>query len=128
MDKNTTTGFLLIFLLILGYQYFMSPSEAEISRQQAIQDSLNLVEQQRLDNQVEAKEQEVIPLKPAEQVVQDSLQQLQFQGRYGSLAHLVQGSEQETVIENDVIKVTFTNKGGRVKEVLLKEHFKLYLD
>ncbi|MDF1866840.1 MAG: membrane protein insertase YidC, partial [Saprospiraceae bacterium] len=84
--------------------------------------------QQRLDNQVEAKEQEVIPLKPAEQVVQDSLQQLQFQGRYGSLAHLVQGSEQETVIENDVIKVTFTNKGGRVKEVLLKEHFKLHLD
>ena len=31
-------------------------------------------------------------------------------------------SEQETVVENDVYKITFTNQGGRVKSWILKDY------
>ena len=49
MDKNTVVGFSLIFILMLGWFFFTMPSEEEIAqqrREQAIADSLALVEQQ----------------------------------------------------------------------------------
>lgn len=128
MDKNTTTGFLLIFLLILGYQYFMSPTEAEIARQQAVLDSLNQVEQNRIDSLEGIESAEVVPLDSSQIAQQDSLQRLQFQGRFGGFANAADGTEKFEVLENDLIKVLFSSKGGRIKEVLLKTHFKVRLD
>lgn len=128
MDKNTTTGFLLIFLLILGYQYFMSPTEAEIARQQAVLDSLNQVEQNRIDSLEGIESAEVVPLDSSKIAQQDSLQRLQFQGRFGGFANAAEGTEKFEVLENDLIKVLFSSKGGRIKEVLLKTHFKVRLD
>lgn len=58
-------------------------------------------------------------------VVVDSTQVAQLSGAYGAFATAAAGEEQETVLENDLLKITFTNKGGRIKEVLLKEYFKM---
>jgi len=52
LDKNTATGFVLIFLLMLGWFYFTMPSEEELAqqrREQAAQDSLAQIEQTMQD-------------------------------------------------------------------------------
>jgi YidC/Oxa1 family membrane protein insertase len=42
--------------------------------------------------------------------------------QYGSLAPAVQGTEKEVVLENEVMKVTLTSRGGRIKNVVLKNY------
>ena len=49
----------------------------------------------------------------------DSTSKLTVAGNFGTAAI---GSEQLFVVENEVMKVTFTNKGGRVKYVQLKNY------
>lgn len=130
MDKNTITGFLLIFLLIFGYQYVMQPSEAEIARQQAMQDSLQLVEEQKLEqlNAPENKPQENYTQDSTTLAQLDSLQKLQQLTQFGLFAPFATGEEKFEVLENDFFKIIFSNKGGRITEVLLKKYHKLVLD
>ncbi len=42
--------------------------------------------------------------------------------QYGIFAPAVQGIEKEVVLENDVIKVTLTSRGGGIKNVVLKNY------
>ena len=58
----------------------------------------------------------------------DSLKNIELQRQYGIFGSAGAGSEETTVIENNLVKVTFTNKGGKIKEIELKEHFKLLED
>lgn len=48
--------------------------------------------------------------------------------RFGAFSVSAQGTEDFPVLENDNIKITFTNKGGKIKEVLLKKHFMTVTD
>jgi len=47
--------------------------------------------------------------------------------KFGDFADQAKGTEQTSVLENDKFKVTFTNQGGRIKQVLVKDYFKLRL-
>ena len=48
MDKNTITGLVIIFLILIGFSYFTRPSEEEIRERQR-QDSIARVEQQKME-------------------------------------------------------------------------------
>lgn len=124
MDKNTITGFVLIFLLMIGYQLYLAPSQEQLEAEKRTRDSLAQIEQQLLDKPAQEKAK---PLTPAEQVAElpDSLKQIQLGGIYGPFSQAAIGQEAEQVLENELIKVTFSNKGGRVKQVELKNHKKL---
>lgn len=52
----------------------------------------------------------------------DSLKNAILTREFGEFAGATQGTEQFTTLENDVIKVTFNNKGGRVYAVELKKY------
>ena len=58
----------------------------------------------------------------------DSIRLQQLSGDFGPFAASASGTEQLEVLENEFVKVTFSNKGGKVKEVLLKEYFKIHTD
>ncbi len=58
----------------------------------------------------------------------DSLAFAQSQNRLGDFAYsagLASATDHETVIENELVKITVSNKGGQITEVLLK-NFKTY--
>ncbi|NJN34499.1 MAG: membrane protein insertase YidC [Saprospiraceae bacterium] len=61
-------------------------------------------------------------------VVPDSVRNLMINSEFGALSGLAQGQITEPTLENEVFKITFSSKGGRIKNVLLKEHFKIYTD
>jgi YidC/Oxa1 family membrane protein insertase len=55
----------------------------------------------------------------------DSIKALVTQSQYGVFAPSALGTEETTTIENEKIKLTFSNKGGKIVRAELKEHLKI---
>ncbi|QEC52746.1 protein translocase subunit yidC [Anseongella ginsenosidimutans] len=110
MDRNTFTGLLIIAAILLAFTYFMRPSEADLKREQLLQDSLKRVaagvaQQPAGDSMANAK--------VAEKTIDSAL----LSGPFGSA---ITGEEQLVTLENDVLKLTLNTKGGRIASVELK--------
>ena len=48
MNKNSIIGFILIAAIMVGYTYWMSPSEEELAKRQFVADSIAQVQNQRV--------------------------------------------------------------------------------
>lgn len=132
MDKNTIIGIVLIFvLLIVWQQFFLAPtSKKQAEAQKRIQDSLALIEQNRTGDSlanVSLIDSSTNPASPVE-TVSDSLQALQNTTVYGAFAGAAIGEEQLFTLENEVFKITFSNKGGRIVDAVLKNFNKISED
>ena len=107
MDKNTLVGFILIGAVIVGFGIYNRPSQEERARAQHYQDSI----QQVIKQQQEVQEKQAAA---AIEAARPDSTSLFFQA--------AQGTEQFTVLENELVQLTFSNKGGRVSKALLKEY------
>ena len=119
MDKNTITGLILIAAIFIGWQYFSRPSQEQIEAAQRRQDSLQQVEFMR---QMELAN---TPVKNNDIAVASDTSQIGQQVRndmFGLMAPYVDGEQQFYTLENEKIKMTFTNKGGKVYSVELKDY------
>ena len=132
-NKNTLIGFALITAILFGWMYFMSPSKEQLAEQQRIQDSIRQarLEQMALDSlrQVEQQAAQMAALQAdsAQLADMDSLSRAQLlqntlRNKYGVFAAASEGAEQTWTIENKLQKLTFTNKGGFLKQVELKDY------
>ncbi|MBX2876275.1 MAG: membrane protein insertase YidC [Saprospiraceae bacterium] len=121
MDKNTLIGFALIFVLLIVWQQFNMPSQEELERQQQIQDSIELA-QQKVDAQV-AEPEETTEVSVQEEIaaLPDSLKEEKLSGLFGPFSNAGSGTEKLITVENELMTLVLTNKGGRIKEVILKE-------
>ncbi len=111
-DKNTIIGFVLLGILFFIFFWYTNKQQALVqASEKHAQDSIAAVNAAKV--------------KPADPAVayRDSL-------RMDSLSRITQagsfdkagiGTEQTTVIENNLMKVTFSSKGGQVKSVQLKK-------
>lgn len=124
MDRNNIIGIALIFILFLAWQYFLTPSKAQIAAQQRTQDSIARVERLR-DSLTIVKKQEAKKKLEAAAEVPDTQRAQILGGQFGAFAAVAVGTAETTVLENELIRVTFSNKGGRIKDVLMKKHFKM---
>ena len=108
MDKNTLVGFILIGAVLIGFSVYNRPSQEEMERARQYQDSIQTVAQ------LEAA------MREAEATAQ-SMQALTLDSTslfFGAN----QGTEQFTTLENNLVKVQFSNKGGRVVSATLKDY------
>ena len=133
-NKNTLIGFILIAAILFGWMYFMSPSKEQLAQQQRIQDSLRRarLEQMTLDSIRQAERQQAEALAAlqadtAQLAGLDSLDRAQLlqnnlRDKYGIFAVASQGEERTWTIENKLQKLTFSNKGGFLKQVELKDY------
>ncbi len=113
MDKNTIIGFALIIAILVGFSWFSRPSEEEIAKQQAYNDSIAAVQAQK------AVEQEILFQQTIMQ--QDSALSNQVFD-YGVFTPFSQGENKKVVIENQELKLTLNTKGGNITEVELKNY------
>ncbi len=118
MDKNNIIGLILIFGILMGYSWYTAPTQAQIEEQQRVRDSIQIAQQEV----VPSAGQEIRTAAPV--ILSDSARAVQSQQKYGSLATLYDGEESISTIENAVFKVNFTNKGGRIQSVELKNYMK----
>ena len=132
-NKSTLIGFVLIAAILFGWMYFMSPSKEELAEQKRVQDSIRLarMEQMALDSmriaEQNAAQLAAMPSDTVQMEASDSLslaqqQQNALRDKYGIFAVASQGEEQTWTIENKLQKLTFTNKGGFLKQVELKDY------
>ena len=120
MDKNTVTGLLLIMAILIGYSIWSSPSKEEIARMQRQRDSVLQVHQE--EQARVAEEMRVMEEMLSEIVVDDSIRQRDLQDRFGAFAQAVDGEDQFITMENELMKVRISTRGGRPYSVELKEY------
>lgn len=125
MDRNTVIGLSLLFVLFILWQQLMAPSQEQIAAEKRRQDSLELLERQRARRAKTTKER--TPAAPVA-ALPDSLMVKQLAGKMGPFATAGIGQEQFYTLENEQVKITFSNKGGRIRRVLLKQHYKMVQD
>lgn len=109
-DRNTIIGTVLLVVLLLGYIFMAQRDQATLQKQkQHIQDSLARLQPVPVANTAAAR---------ADSIRNDSLLRSTTAGTFSGG---VQGTEQPTVLENDLVRITFTNRGGQPKIVELKK-------
>lgn len=110
MDRNTVIGFVLLALLFFGYFYYTSQGKQALEKQQQHQrDSLD-----RLKANIDASKTGIISNNTS--ALKDSS---------STIKQDTTGKEQFFTLENKVLKITFTNKGGQPQKVELK-NFKTF--
>ncbi len=124
MDKNSIIGLILIGALFLFWIQVNAPTPEELAERR-IQDSIsNLAAEMPLETKVAEQDANLTGTTPVA-ALPDSLKQVQLAGRFGAFSASAAGTEEIEVLENDLIKVSFSTKGGRITEVLLKDYHKI---
>ena len=118
MDRNSTIGLVLIFIIIITFTYINAPSPNEVEEHNKRVDSLARKEQ---TSKTQAKSGDKAN-EPTKSVVETVSKDSVNQAVYGDFAAFASGTDGFSVIENDKIRVTLSNKGGRVYSVELKEY------
>ncbi len=125
MDRNSIVGILLIFTILIAFSIFNRPSQDQIEAARKRQDSIAQVEAQKslqLEQQkqkIENEQQEDLKLADSigtSRSLQEKIDQL---GVFGNAAA---GTQEFYTLENNLMKITFTNKGGRIYSVELKNY------
>ena len=126
-DINTVVGFLLIGAILLYMLWQNQPTPEQLEAQKAEKEKIEEIEN---DNKAsEFVSQEDISLENAITELafansEDSIGLSKLQNRLGSFAYsstLPSATDATTVIENEVLKLTISNKGGYIVEAKLKE-------
>ena len=111
MDKNQATGLILFAAVILTYSLFFanSPETPPAETSPASTEAITEAPKAALTT-------------PASATLPDSVMNLERQAKFGELAAWTVGNEKEVLLENDVVKITLSNKGGSIQEVQLKNY------
>lgn len=128
MDKRSMIGLFLILILFVVWQQMVAPSAEELEARQRMQDSLAQVEllaQQGADAPTDAMADS---LAAEMTTLSDSAKLARFGGTYGPFAAALGGEERIITLENDLMSVDLSTKGGKVVQVRLKEYQKMIED
>ncbi|HEY0651727.1 MAG TPA: membrane protein insertase YidC [Chryseosolibacter sp.] len=102
MDRNSAIGLTLIAALLMVYFYWFAPEPAPATKPVAAQSTKP--QQSESGRQVET---------PTDSVLAQT---------YGDLSAFAQGTAEDKVIENEDVRVIFSNKGGMIKSLELKKY------
>lgn len=124
MDKNSVIGLTLILLIFVGFTWWNQPSEQEIAEAKRKQDSIAAIAEQqaKLDAPIiqEAVQQQLAA--DSSVVVSDSAAQAALMSQFGAFGAAAVGEEGTVVIENDLIAITVSKRGGHPLSVELKDY------
>ncbi len=109
MDKNTTTGFILIAIVLIAFSYFNRPSVEE-QRAAFVRDSIAQVERMNQEKKLQA-----------EAAAKEAAAKLQAETDTTALFHsAMKGAAQTVVLKNDKVELTLNSKGATVEKAVVK--------
>ena len=129
-DKNSLIGLVLIGAILLVFSYVTKPTEEEIKEKAKLEKQAIAKQEQDDKNKsiiVETTDKDSNSVTSENNIDSsavnslDSIQQIETLVKYGGFAEATSGEKKNFVLENENIKVTLSNKGGRVSTVQLKD-------
>jgi YidC/Oxa1 family membrane protein insertase len=120
MDKNTIFGFVLIALIVLGFYQLNKPNEAEQSKIKRYNDSIALVEQSKAEMARKLPNGSI----SKDSIARNDTSKVTSTDAYGDFGTSAKGEQKFFTLENNLVKLTFSNKGGRVYSAQLKKYSK----
>lgn len=112
MDKNTLVGFVLIGAVLIGFSILSRPDKEELAQIRHSQDSIQAIVQKE-----EAKKAET-----ETNLATSSETTIQAADSSALFYKAIQGEETLIKLENELVELTFSNKGGRIYSATLKEY------
>ena len=120
MDRNSIIGLLLIGLIMIASVMINKPDQVALEKQRIeleskkkTQDSLNAIS----SSKEIAEKQNLLVRDPAKT---DSLINTANIDKYGAFAEAASGTKKVYTLENDLIKLNLSSKGGSIEEVIVK--------
>ena len=101
MDRNTFTGLFLILIILVGSTFLLKPSPEEVKQKKA-QDAIAVLKSKGINTSTNATKENIVT-----NIVKDS-------------ALNSSQTETFTVLENNKLKVTLSNLGGKITSVEIK--------
>ncbi len=122
MDKKSIIGLVVIGIILFGFSWYNSNQQNKLNDEKRVQDSIERVRLERVtDSLAKLPVPESAMQQQQDSVARDTYQQ-QLASSLGGMYESLQGVEQFYTVENDVMAVKFSNKGGRVATVMLKDY------
>ena len=126
MDKNQAIGLSLIIGILLVFSWLQQPTAEEIEAAKVKRDSMELVEAQKAETveQSAAAQKEIASEASVQEVVyeNDSVKESAMASMYGAFGPTATGEEGLVFIENDVLRIGVSRKGGHPAQVELKNY------
>jgi YidC/Oxa1 family membrane protein insertase len=112
-DRNTIVGFLILAALFIGYFYYTSKGQEEAQR-------LAKIERAKQDSIIRANIPKTDSLtQKVDSATAEANKKIAAAGNFQTAAN---GKEELLAVENELMRITFSNKGGQIKMVELKKH------
>jgi YidC/Oxa1 family membrane protein insertase len=126
MDKNTITGLVIIFVILITFSYFNKPNQHEIEAAKMRADSIAQVDIERARQALIAK-QNAPALKDSNSTALADTSKAtskanELKGLYGVFAESAKGIQKFITLENNLMKVRISSLGGKIYSVELKEY------
>jgi YidC/Oxa1 family membrane protein insertase len=122
-DLNSLIGFVLLGAIMIWYFYMNQPTPEELEKQKSEQiQEASEADSPESENTTRVDQTQ---MDPVTQVASDSLALVNAKNRLGIFAYsnsLPSATDNETLIENDLVRIKVANKGGQITEVLLKNY------
>ncbi len=115
MDKNTIIGFVLILAIVIGFSQLNKPSKQELATKR-YNDSIALVEQNKVENKAIA---DASKAPTADSLATNDTSKVA--DTFGGFSASAQGQEKLLTLENELVKLTLSSKGGRIYSAQLKK-------
>lgn len=131
-DKNSIIGLVLIGAILLIFSVITSPSDEELKakkekekKEKAKIEQLAKIKKDTTRNTpaISVDSNTVLDNSLDSNLLsqKDSLKNLETILKYGEFANATKGEEKDFILENERVKITVSNKGGRVAAVQLKQ-------
>ena len=107
--------------VIFGFSWLNQPSKEELARRQHVRDSIAAANEAAYLAQLEL-EREQATADSLAAIGEMTLDSTRLERTFGQFANAGVGVEEHFVIENDYLRLTFSNKGGRVCAAEMKNY------
>ncbi len=118
MDKNTIFGFVLIALILVGFSVLNRPDEKELAKVKHYNDSIQQIETNKIIQEEKLKKQQTAIITDSTQMQSGDSSALK--DAFGAFDVAAAGQETNTILENELVKLSISNKGGRIVSAELK--------
>lgn len=122
MDKKSIIGIVLIFAILVVFSLMNQPSKEETEAAKQKKDSIALVEAEKAIVQQQQQAVQNKPVITANDSVSVATELQNKRDQLGVFGAAAVGEEKFSTLENNLMKITFSNKGGKIYSVQLKNY------